>query len=234
MVVTEKKRTVSSSLKGLAKKASVQRNSAVKQPKSLVKKKLPTPESSAEKKTVISDEPITEKVFCSSPKGCCDTKFISNQERLQEQVEKYSSLAYRKTFRGVAFYITFFVGAITLLAALLTENFDVLYGLSFIVPMLYLIRKSYAWVYVMAILWWSIEKGVQLWENNYTSASVSVILWWFIVCYVYYRAFQVEWLRTKTDKELGQQKSKQFYIKEIAISVLLFLCITFCIAFFSV
>lgn len=233
MTVTEKKKTAPSSSKQGAKKASIQKSSIAKRSKSSTSKKLPAPKSLVEKKTEILDAPIAKKVSCSSPKECCVTKFVSNQERLQEQVEKYSSLAYRKTYRGLAFYITLFIGAITLLAALLTGDFDVLYGLSFIVPMLYLIRKSYAWVYAVALLWWSAEKGVQLLDNNYASTVTSAILWWFVVCYIYYQAFQVERSRTKIAKDLGQFK-KQFYVKEIAIGVLLLLGITFCIAFFSV
>lgn len=175
-----------------------------------------------------------KKSTCSVHKEQTPIAIKSEPERLQEQFDKYSSLPYRKTYRGIAFYMTLFIAIITTLSAVLGERLDILYGLSFIIPLLYLIQKSYRWVYIIAILWWSSEKTLQIMESSHLSMVVSAILWWFVICYIYYRAFRVESLRVKEADKIGISPQKRKYIKDIVISVILFFFVTFCIAFLSV
>lgn len=155
-------------------------------------------------------------------------------EKLKKQVAEYNTLPFRRTYRGLAFYLTLFVMLMTLLFAWLSGDSDILFGLGFIVPVLYLVYRSYRTSYVIAIIWWSLEKLIQLTEVTRTSAAVSVILWWILISYVYFRAMRVEMLRLKEDAGRGRKVSYRPLFRDLALAVVMLFVITFGVAFISI
>lgn len=155
-------------------------------------------------------------------------------EKLKKQVAEYNTLPFRRTYRGLAFYLTLFVMLMTLLFAWLSGDSDILFGLGFIVPILYLVYRSYRTSYIIAIIWWSLEKLIQLTEVTRTSAAVSVILWWILISYVYFRAMRVEMLRLKEDAGRGRKVSYRPLFRDLALAVVMLFVITFGVAFISI
>lgn len=155
-------------------------------------------------------------------------------DKLKNQAEKYKKIAFYRTYRGWAFYLTFFIMMMTLLFAYLSGDMDILFGLAFIIPILYLIYKSYRTSYVIAIIWWSLEKLIQLTEVSSGAAAGSIILWWLVICYVYFRAYRVEDIRLKEKKAQKENVSYKALFRDIILSVVLFFAITFGVAFLAI
>ena len=123
-------------------------------------------------------------------------KQFRRQER-NRQVEEYDILPFRRTFRGMAFYLTAFILVITVLMGFLTKSYDILFEAALILPMLYLMRRGYRWIFVFAIIWWTFEKGLQLYVAPSGASIASILVWWAVVTYIYLQAYKVEKARAK-------------------------------------
>lgn len=115
-----------------------------------------------------------------------------HKSEIERQVKEYYTLPFRQTFRGMAYYITGFVLLVTVLAGLLTLNIEILYEVSIIVPLMFLMRKGYRGVFILAIIWWTLEKGLQLYTTPVGASIASILVWWVAVTYIYVEAFWVE------------------------------------------
>ena len=113
------------------------------------------------------------------------------------QVEEYDTLPFRRTFRGMAFYLTSFILVITILMGFLTKSYDILFEAALILPMLYLMRRGYRWIFVFAMIWWTFEKGLQLYVAPSGASVASILVWWAVVIYIYLQAYKVEKARVK-------------------------------------
>lgn len=129
-----------------------------------------------------------------------------HSEEINNQVKEYYTLPFRKTYRGMAFYITAFILLITVLVGLLTQNVEMLYEISIIIPLMYLMRKGYRWVFILAIVWWALEKGLQLYTTPAGASIASILVWWVAVTYIYFEAFLVENGLVKSQKEDSEPK----------------------------
>lgn len=119
---------------------------------------------------------------------------------ISRQVKEYYTLPFRETFRGMAYYITAFILFVTVLMGLLTQNIQILYEIAIIVPLMYLMKKGYRWVFILAIIWWTLEKGIQLYTTPAGASIASILVWWVVVTYIYFEAFLVErgWVKAQT------------------------------------
>lgn len=127
--------------------------------------------------------------------GVADKK-LRHQER-NRQVEEYDSLPFRRTFRGMAFYLTAFILVLTILMGFFAESYDIFFEAALILPMLFLMRRGYRWIFVFAIIWWTFEKGLQLYVAPSGASIASILVWWAIVTYIYLQAYKVEKARAK-------------------------------------
>lgn len=122
----------------------------------------------------------------------------------------------------MAFSLTFIILMVTLIMGIVEPASDILYGLAFVVPIIYLVYRSYRWSYVIAILWWSIEKFYQIFTADTFSLALSALLWLAIGCWVYCRAFAVENLRVKELRAEGIPFRKWPVFRDSMLSVVLF------------
>ena len=135
-------------------------------------------------------------------------KQIRHRERAR-QAEEYNNLPFRRTFRGIAFYLTGFILLVTMLMGLLTQSYDIFFELALMLPMMYLMYRGYRWIFVFspslflipgsvfAILWWTFEKGLQLYVAPGSASIASILVWWAVVTYVYFQAYKVEAVRAR-------------------------------------
>lgn len=235
---TPKKKAAPKS-KAASKKPVAKKSAVAKTPKAVAKKVA----VKALKKNIKAAKPVSPiPVFATPyPEVNMGETLITPEivpqiadEKLKKQVAEYHTLPFRRTYRGLAFYLTLFVMMMTLLFAWLSGDSDILFGLSFIVPVLYLVYRSYRTSYVIAIIWWSLEKLIQLTEVTRTSAAVSVILWWILISYVYFRAMRVEMLRLKEDAGRGRKVSCRPLFRDLVLAVVMLFVITFGVAFISI
>ena len=56
---------------------------------------------------------------------------------------------------------------------------------------------NYRWIFVFAILWWTFEKGLQLYVAPGSASIASILVWWAVVTYVYFQAYKVEAVRAR-------------------------------------
>lgn len=123
-------------------------------------------------------------------------KQIRHRERAR-QAEEYNNMPFRRTFRGMAFYLTGFILLVTMLMGLLTQSYDIFFELALMLPMMYLMYRGYRWIFVFAILWWTFEKGLQLYVAPGSASIASILVWWAVVTYVYFQAYKVEAVRAR-------------------------------------
>lgn len=123
-------------------------------------------------------------------------KQIRHRERAR-QAEEYNNMPFRRTFRGMAFYLTGFILLVTMLMGLLTQSYDIFFELALMLPMMYLMYRGYRWIFVFAILWWTFEKGLQLYVAPGSTSIASILVWWAVVTYVYFQAYKVEAVRAR-------------------------------------
>ena len=127
--------------------------------------------------------------------GVADKK-ARRRERAR-QAEEYDNLPFRRTFRGMAFYLTGFILAVTMLMGALSKSYDIFFELALIAPMMYLMYRGYRWIFVFAALWWTFEKGLQLYVAPNGTSVASIFVWWAVVTYVYFQAAKVATARAK-------------------------------------
>lgn len=108
------------------------------------------------------------------------------------QAEEYHTLPFRRTFRGMAFYLTGFILFVTLLMGFLTKSYEIFFELALMLPMMYLMYRGYRWIFIFAIFWWTFEKGLQLYVAPSGASIASILVWWAVVTYVYFQAYKVE------------------------------------------
>lgn len=123
-------------------------------------------------------------------------KQIRHRERAR-QAKEYNNMPFRRTFRGMAFYLTGFILLVTMLMGLLTQSYDIFFELALMLPMMYLMYRGYRWIFVFAILWWTFEKGLQLYVAPGSASIASILVWWAVVTYVYFQAYKVEAVRAR-------------------------------------
>ena len=97
----------------------------------------------------------------------------------------------------MAFYLTGFILLVTMLMGLLTQSYDIFFELALMLPMMYLMYRGYRWIFVFAILWWTFEKGLQLYVAPGSASIASILVWWAVVTYVYFQAYKVEAVRAR-------------------------------------
>lgn len=186
-------------------------------------KKMPTGKKSAKKSTssVMTQPPFpTEKLPETIPEVVEPSQ--SYRQKIIFQVENYKTLPYLKTYRGMSFLLTFIILAATLVMGIVEPASDILYGLAFVVPIIYLVYRSYRWSYVIAILWWCVEKFTQIFTAATFPLVVSALMWLAIGVWVYYRAFAVENMRIKKQRAEGIPFRKWPVIRDSLLSVVLF------------
>ena len=127
--------------------------------------------------------------------GVADKK-VRHCERAR-QAKEYNNLPFRRTFRGMAFYLTGFILLVTMLMGALTQSYDIFFELALMLPMMYLMYRGYRGIFVFAILWWTFEKGLQLYVAPSGASIASILVWWAVVTYVYFQAYKVEAVRAR-------------------------------------
>lgn len=128
------------------------------------------------------------------------------KEEFAKQIKGYHTLPFRKTYRGLAYYITAFILVITIIIGLATQNIEILYEIVIILPMMFLMRKGYSGIFILAIIWWSLEKGLQLYITSAGASIGSILVWWVVVAYVYFQAFLVERAFKKANIQTSEPK----------------------------
>ena len=144
--------------------------------------------------------------------GVADKK-VRRRERAR-QAKEYDNLPFRRTFRGMAFYLTGFILSVTMLMGALTKSYDIFFELALIAPMMYLMYRGYRWVFVFAALWWTFEKGLQLYVAPDSTSVASIFVWWAVVTYVYFQAAKVETVRAKLPGVLRKP-----WLKDLGLSL---------------
>lgn len=150
-------------------------------------------------------------------------------QNYQDQVAQYSSMPYLKSYRGAAFVATIAILILTIIYSLIISDYEILYDIAIVLPLLFLLHRSYAWVYILCIIWWSFEKILQLYSQ--ISAAPGIIFWWGLVCFVYYRAFKVELARNKLLKAEGTKVSKWKMLRDIVLSIVIFFVLLLIMAY---
>lgn len=192
-----------------------------------VKKSVKKSTSSTVTQPPLSVEKLPEAIpeIVEPSQSCC--------QKISYQLENYNTLPYFKTFRGLAFLLTLIIAIVTALVAFWGDDIDLYYGLSIILPVVYLVYRSYRWSYLLALLWWSLEKITQILYADEFSMIVSALLWWGIGFWVYYRAFAVENLRIKEQRIAGISFRKWPPVRDILLSIVIFfltvLTVSFCL-----
>ena len=77
------------------------------------------------------------------------------------------------------------------------EEYDTLPFRRTFLPMLYLMHRGYRWIFVFAMIWWTFEKGLQLYVAPSGASVASILVWWAVVTYIYLQAYNVEKARVK-------------------------------------
>ncbi len=139
---------------------------------------------------------------------------------LAAQTEGYNALPFRETYRGMAFYMTAFILIITALVGFFASNLDMIFETAFIIPLMYWMRKGSRWVFLLGMIWWTLEKLIQLQDIFPRAASVSVIIWLVLVDYIYYQAFLVERGAAALAKENPEYRKRT--VRDILVGLAVF------------
>ncbi len=143
-------------------------------------------------------------------------------ERILFQVQNYDTLPYCRTFRGHAFFFMLFIALMTILNAFILSDSEIFFSLTIVLPIVYWIYRSYRWTYLLAVIWWSLEKVTQIFYAEHDTTLISAVLWWGIGFWIFFRAFQVENIRCKKIKAAGEKCRKWPVIRDILLGVLIF------------
>ena len=120
----------------------------------------------------------------------------------------------------MAFYMTAFILIITALVGFFASNLDMIFETAFIIPLMYWMRKGSRWVFLLGMIWWTLEKLIQLQDIFPRAASVSVFIWLVLVDYIYYQAFLVERGAAALAKE--NPKYRKRTVRDILVGLAVF------------
>lgn len=127
----------------------------------------------------------------------------ASDEELQFQVDNYNTLPWIETFRGSAvIFLAALLGLSIMLGLLSILSLDtgtlvelVIYGIS-----LYFIFKGHRWAIILAMILWTGDKAVQLYQISSSGQDNAyiIIVWWLLVMPYLYKALKVENLRRRS------------------------------------
>ena len=161
-----------------------------------------------------------------------------NPEELKREVDEYQTLKIKQSSRGIGFlYLLFVALANPLLNYFAKLSFFWVDGLIFLILGLFVLR-GYRWAMVLAMIFWTFEKGDLVYEgimNNYSYGQINLfnngsyvilILWWAFFMHMFYKAFRVECIRRKKNQEIStgailEKPLKMKNIKIFAVFILL-------------
>lgn len=131
---------------------------------------------------------------------------------LAEQADKYNSLGFFKSFRGISCLLIVLSIVITSVFSFLGWTpADYLYDLVLYIPLLFLMYRGWKWSFIAAMVLWTLEKGISLFDMqmNHPSGAPALIInlfWWAFYMKFFYGAFVVENTRKRFDPSINSPK----------------------------
>lgn len=200
-----------------------------KQPKQAAGKKMPKKKTPSKiKKTTKTERALPHQTPLPAPKMPDSVPQIlpparTCSEKILFQAEHYETLPYRRTFRAQAFFFMLFIALMTVLNAFILSDREIFFSLTIVLPVAYWVFRSYRWAYLLAVIWWSLEKVTQIFYAEHDTTLISAVLWWGIGFWLFFRAFQVENIRCKKIKAAGEKRRKWPVVRDILLGILIFI-----------
>lgn len=135
-------------------------------------------------------------------------KFFSlhiDKEELQNQLANYDTLHVNKAYRKISALIIMIIAVVSLLGLYYDQMVEIssaAIALSLLIYFLvaFLINKGNRFAIMLAIIIWTLEKAVQLYQIQDFNIRIMILLFWFIIVRFFWRAFEVELARQKIIK----------------------------------
>lgn len=113
---------------------------------------------------------------------------------LRRQVTEYNTLKITQSSRGISSLLILFSSVITVIMAITeTIDYSAIYGLIIYLPLAYCIYSGYKWAMITMIVFWTLEKGYDL----FSGGGIMALVWWAIFIGAFYKAYKVEEYRSK-------------------------------------
>jgi hypothetical protein len=129
---------------------------------------------------------------------------------LEEQIAGYDSLEVTQSARGQSFLFLIFSACVTTIF-ILYFNLESITFVAAIIGLLlgYLIYRGQQWAMITAMILWSLEKLLQIYEalqhssaSGLSSSKLGLhLVWWALYMHAFYLAFKVEGVRTQKRNE---------------------------------
>lgn len=127
-------------------------------------------------------------------------------DELDKQIQGYSTLKFTQSARGIsAILLLISVAATALFVFLLGMTpYAFLDAAAFLVLALF-ISKGHRWPMIAAMILWTFEKGISLYDQFQAAAAgssgasflLTTVIWWTMYMHAFYLAFRVEQARRK-------------------------------------
>lgn len=119
---------------------------------------------------------------------------------LSRQVERYSTLPFMKSARGLAAFCLI-ISVVLTVALIAFGALPIAGGATVIImlPLALFIYLGHRWANLAAMVWWTIEKAAFLFEGFASGGGnpVTHVIWWCIFMHAFYLSYRVEQQRRK-------------------------------------
>ena len=124
-----------------------------------------------------------------------------NPEALKRQVDDYSTLKFYQSARGMSAMLLLFSSVLTIgLMVVGTSDWSASFDVLIAVGLCIAVWRGRRWAIVVAMMYWSVEKGYQLCHmlppytsiRKLNSSPIIPIVWWAVYMSPFYLAFKTE------------------------------------------
>lgn len=166
---------------------------ATAEPASAAKKEAASAASQHEKPVQVAATTVPKKTVTGQVSLW---NWSMGKEELQLQVEQYDSLGWSKSYRKISVVLLMFSVVITTLLIIFADFSSA----GFIDVAVFLLLAFFVYrggrvPVVLAMIWWTLEKGyqlIQIGSNPNSGSAIVPIFWWLIYMGFFWKAYKVE------------------------------------------
>jgi hypothetical protein len=123
-----------------------------------------------------------------------------NKEEIDNQVNNYTTLKIYKSFKGISFLLLILssiVSAIFAVTGFAGADYATFIDVAIMLIIGFFVFKGFRWAIVGAIILWTLEKVIIIFDSGFSASPIIQVLWWAIYLHYFIGALKVENQRKK-------------------------------------